>query len=323
MAAYLSLACSFIYPGRDVINLTERETWTLLHYLLGSRDAPSTLANIPELVDRVMSHMHIKYRERVRQVCRIWNRVATGMRTVEEICSLTSRAVHRVPIQENTIHLGLIAGRSEYIQWARTREEFLTLWEQTRKLRYIRYFPCPQFITSAEYPQAYRLMHESVLQHVADIIEFYIWIIRLPYELFLQSPLDIEHMSYMFIPHKLYWAIAMSLMRDSRAGTLDPRKITRLYYEDLLFAISGDLRENGSRNLGLGDPKYSHLICIASQCPEIALFNWLHRGYKPNSADLEHPTLGALMIRLAATKSTSPPTDPQAFAEECRAFLGK
>lgn len=317
MAAYLNVVCSFIYPGRDVAGLTHREAWTLVNRVLGSRDAPSTLAHIPELVSRVLHHIHIKHRERVRQVCHIWNKVASDLRTAKEICSLTSRGTYRVPIQENTIHLGLIAERCEYIQWARTREEFSTLWKTTRHLRYIRYFPCPRFVTQNEYPQVYKLMRESVIQRVADITEFYIWVIRLPYELFVQTSLDLEHMSYMYIPHKLHSAIAGSLVQDSRAGTLDPRKIFHLHNQDLLWAISGALRVNSG--LGL---EYSPLIRIASQCPEIALYNWLHKNYSPNPTDFTHPRLGALMVRLTSFEPTTD-DDPETFRARCLVVLGK
>lgn len=71
-----------------------------------------------------------------------------------------------------------------------------------------------------------------------------------------------------------------------------------IYRRALGTEVSNALSDSGHKNLGLGSSKYSELIRVASQCPEMALYNRRYQWGTPEPDDLNHPVLGELMCPL-------------------------
>lgn len=286
---YLTRVTECLFPGKDLADLEPHECYRIIQYVAQIRGTAIRAMRIPEILCRVLGHLSIKHRERVREVCVDWNSHVVCARIPQEINLL-------VPVNAETIHLGMVAMKPEYIEYVRTQEEFDKLWPAVCwEKKYIVALPRAEFVTSETVQMAF-----SMVTATFGNLVWSRWILGLRYEVFIQLSERLKDMS-------IYPETAgLELSRKSREGTLDPRIIEGLYYRHRVQMTSYFIDHH--RAYGWQSP----LAIVLSMCPEMAIWKRLRCKWLFNARDFIESSEA---VRLEAACSE---LDEDQFISVCR-----
>lgn len=292
-----------LYPGTDIADLTPLQSHAVTRYIARIRGSSSRVVDIPELLVHILTHIPIKSREPLREVCICWNNNIIQIRHPPEIRLC-------VPVSERTIHLGIAARDPSYIGYVRTQAEFNLLWPAAAIVPNFK-MPPPraEFVTPALVGDAFRITFcygSSVWCR---------WILGLRPEAFILLRESIENLRDVVD----FETMAEEMCRLSLAGTLDPRLIQTLhdygYGECVTVSMINKNRINWWR---------SNLYIILPVCPELAIWKRIYCGWRLNEHDRYDVPRDKSVDRLEDIFAKGVPADKElAFFHVCQAYLGK
>jgi hypothetical protein len=201
----------------------------------------------------VLGHLWLHEREKVRRVCQVWNRLAVCLRGFLEVSSY--------PVASDMVHLGVSVRDIRYLKWVTCQEDFDTLWvewlrssQQSRRL-------CgninPLFVTL----EIAKMVIEDANSYfyTARYHGLIRWRIRLRYEVMVGLPRQNASWSH-------DRTAANEIIAQSRAGTLDPRKVPFL-----VSSCRVDLLTHVLSHCDIPAAWNSTLMRAAVVCPEVAV----------------------------------------------------
>lgn len=297
------------FPASRLEDLDSDECLQIIHYVVQQQRRIRVVAEIPEILTRVLGYLELRHRELTRLVNRLWNSVAESLRAAREVSYLGIRPA--------TLHLGLHVCDPNYLSQVTTQDEFDHLWPFMRN----GVFPRPEFIT-----QDLETRIPGSLQRVVKCISAYEvplefrtrWLLLLEYSVMIRcfDLLSNRKVSATVMAHEL--------ITQSHAGTLDPRKvfwIAHNYHEVIRCEVPAQSRLRVFRA-----QSYSRIEPQLATCPEVAIYQVLVEDrHLDSECDLFAESVRPIALRLLQEKnnSTLHKYTPETFRDACLRVIAR
>lgn len=269
MTSYLVSVTQRLFPTCPPASLSPLQCRQLVTVMYEGLELVYLAGSLPEVVSRILSHLDVDYREHCREVCHAWNRLATDLRRVKEFSLITCASKYTIHIALHFLLSGAkplpISG--QYIYYARSQEEFDTLWptvttDDTDIWRLKR-----KYITPDKAQRAFTLTYTS--RGMASALE---WALRLPYRILCEINICslsdtiitvrtvanvLAHLSHKHMePRKIVW-----ISHNTYLGSCNPQGILAAIADEVLHT---QLTTNDSERY------------MFSLCPALGVYLYLY-----------------------------------------------
>lgn len=127
--AHFAEVAERVFPGRMLSSLSPEECRVLVSHMERYTENLRNVASIYEIVEGIFKWVDTVEGERVRQVCKMWNEIVVGRRSL-------NRFKHIMDYKDGLHHIAIQLEYAPYVRYARTQEEFDTLWTWRESVKF-------------------------------------------------------------------------------------------------------------------------------------------------------------------------------------------